>query len=306
LPSPGNLSSLCGGWLRGRKPWSSLTAESGLDNFGARYYQSQSGRWLLPDWSAVPVPVPYAVFSNPQSLNLYTYVGNNPVNAMDADGHQATGGNTSTGNNPYYMLGSAECGPNPGMSETNPLPSGPCAIVDSGKTLPATTSLSDLVSLQEKTQEQNITGEIRNTPTYQALVPLSSTLQYTVKSDDVHAVFAPETATHLNAAFRELNKDGIVPEITSGFRTFGEQASMRHGGSGKNPAAFWSWQEAGGAVDIHNPGDRQWQIIKSVMKKNGFDYGGRYGDPPHFDSRNFMKYQGARIIGALGYWAATQ
>jgi len=132
-----------------------LTAESGLDYFGARYYQSQTGRWLLPDWSAVPVPVPYAVFSNPQSLNLYTYVGNNPVNAMDADGHQASGGNTSTGNNPNYMLGSAECGPNPGVSETNPLPSGECAIVDSGKTLPATTSLYDQVSQTETAQQQN-------------------------------------------------------------------------------------------------------------------------------------------------------
>ncbi len=36
-------------------------AESELDYFGARYYESQTGRWLLPDWSAVPVPVPYAV-----------------------------------------------------------------------------------------------------------------------------------------------------------------------------------------------------------------------------------------------------
>ena len=33
------------------------------------------------------MPVPYATFTNPQSLNLYTYVGNNPVNAIDADGH---------------------------------------------------------------------------------------------------------------------------------------------------------------------------------------------------------------------------
>jgi RHS repeat-associated protein len=70
-------------------------AESGLDYFGARYYQSQTGRWLLPDWSAVSVPVPYAVFTNPQSLNLYTYVGNNPVNVIDADGHTGDG-NTTT------------------------------------------------------------------------------------------------------------------------------------------------------------------------------------------------------------------
>jgi hypothetical protein len=49
---------------------------------------------MLPDWSAVPAPVPYAPFTNPQSLNLYTYVGNNPINAIDADGHVAGNGNT--------------------------------------------------------------------------------------------------------------------------------------------------------------------------------------------------------------------
>jgi len=71
--------------------------ESGLDYFKARYYQSQTGRWLLPDWSDTPVPVPYATFSNPQSLNLYTYVGNNPVNEVDADGHVNQGGNLKVG-----------------------------------------------------------------------------------------------------------------------------------------------------------------------------------------------------------------
>ena len=71
-------------------------AESGLDYFGARYYQAQTGRWLLPDWSATPVPVPYAVFSNPQSLNLYTYVGNNPINAVDSDGHTQEPNGTMT------------------------------------------------------------------------------------------------------------------------------------------------------------------------------------------------------------------
>jgi RHS repeat-associated protein len=76
-------------------------AESGLDHFAARYYQSQTGRWLLPDWSATPVPVPYATFTNPQSLNLYTYVGNNPVNAVDADGHLTGNGNTGS-----YPIGS--------------------------------------------------------------------------------------------------------------------------------------------------------------------------------------------------------
>jgi RHS repeat-associated protein len=61
--------------------------ETGLDYFGARYYASALGRFLSADWSVVPTPVPYADFSNPQSLNLYTYVGNNPLNRTDPDGH---------------------------------------------------------------------------------------------------------------------------------------------------------------------------------------------------------------------------
>lgn len=64
-------------------------AESGLDNFGARFNSSQMGRFMTPDWSAAPMGVPYADFGNPQSLNLYSYVKNNPINATDVDGHCA-------------------------------------------------------------------------------------------------------------------------------------------------------------------------------------------------------------------------
>jgi RHS repeat-associated protein len=63
--------------------------ESGLDYFGARYYGSNMGRWMSPDWSAKEEPVPYAKLDNPQSLNLYGYVGNNPLSMADADGHDA-------------------------------------------------------------------------------------------------------------------------------------------------------------------------------------------------------------------------
>jgi len=49
--------------------------ETGLDYFGARYYSNGLGRWVSADWSAAPVPVPYADFNDPQSLNLYAYVG---------------------------------------------------------------------------------------------------------------------------------------------------------------------------------------------------------------------------------------
>jgi RHS repeat-associated protein len=61
--------------------------ESNLDDFGARYYLSSFGRFMSADWSGLPVPVPYADFTNPQSRNLYGYVGNNPLNLVDPDGH---------------------------------------------------------------------------------------------------------------------------------------------------------------------------------------------------------------------------
>jgi RHS repeat-associated protein len=61
--------------------------ESGLDYFIARYYSSNLGRFLQPDWAATATAVPYADFGDPQSLNLYSYVGNNPLAKADADGH---------------------------------------------------------------------------------------------------------------------------------------------------------------------------------------------------------------------------
>ena len=62
-------------------------AESGLDYFGARYYASNMGRWMSPDWAEKPEAVPYSSLDNPQSLNLYGYVNNNPLSKADKDGH---------------------------------------------------------------------------------------------------------------------------------------------------------------------------------------------------------------------------
>nr|WP_255551582.1 RHS repeat-associated core domain-containing protein [Granulicella sp. dw_53] len=63
-------------------------AESGLDYFGARYYTSSMGRWMSPDWADKPEAVPYSKLDNPQSLNLYGYVLNNPLSQKDDDGHE--------------------------------------------------------------------------------------------------------------------------------------------------------------------------------------------------------------------------
>jgi RHS repeat-associated protein len=63
-------------------------AESGLDYFGARYFASSTGRWMSPDWADKPEAVPYSSSGNPQSLNLYQYVLNNPLSQKDDDGHE--------------------------------------------------------------------------------------------------------------------------------------------------------------------------------------------------------------------------
>jgi hypothetical protein len=42
---------------------------------------------MSPDWADKPEAVPYSDLTNPQSLNLYGYVGNNPLSRVDKDGH---------------------------------------------------------------------------------------------------------------------------------------------------------------------------------------------------------------------------
>ncbi len=66
-------------------------AETGNDDFGARYYSSRIGRWLSSDWSAVPAPVPYANLTNPQTLNLYAMASDNPETFADLNGHYKCG-----------------------------------------------------------------------------------------------------------------------------------------------------------------------------------------------------------------------
>lgn len=65
--------------------------ETQNDNFDARMYSWRFGRWLSSDWSAVPVPVPYANLTNPQTLNLYAMVSDDPESFADLDGHSGTG-----------------------------------------------------------------------------------------------------------------------------------------------------------------------------------------------------------------------
>jgi RHS repeat-associated protein len=61
--------------------------ETGNDYFGARYLSAAQGRWTSPDSSSGPSSVPYADIRDPQTLNLYGYVRDNPLRLVDANGH---------------------------------------------------------------------------------------------------------------------------------------------------------------------------------------------------------------------------
>src|SRR5271157_5134911 len=86
--------------------------ESNNDYFFARYYNSAIGRFTTPDWSAKIEPVPYAQMGDPQSLNLYAYVLNNPIVHEDLDGHQTPCGGS----------GQPPCPPPPPPPPTPPPP----------------------------------------------------------------------------------------------------------------------------------------------------------------------------------------
>jgi RHS repeat-associated protein len=120
--------------------------ETGNDNFGARYYSNRLGRWLSADWSWVPAPVPYANMTNPQTLNLYAMVSDNPESFVDLDGHYP-GGEPSAG-----QVGVPEANPQPCLND----PKTNTSCNASGSPDPAT---SDALSTSTQQQVNTIRAQ---------------------------------------------------------------------------------------------------------------------------------------------------
>jgi hypothetical protein len=115
------------------------------------------------------------------------------------------------------------------------------------------------------------------------------------------ALFQPQLADPLGKAFGNLNQQGIVPTITSGFRNGTEQQRMIQGASGPYPAATLSLHQEGLAVDI-NSKDANFPSIKDALTGQGLTWGGTFStpDPVHFQAAPAGTRANAAMVAACG------
>ncbi len=95
-----------------RDPESGAGTGNGNDFFGARYYNSNVGRFLSPDNGVDQHP------ANPQSWNLYSYVHNSPLTSVDPDGHFASPTSIDSGiEGPLVSFGACSAGRCPDQAD---------------------------------------------------------------------------------------------------------------------------------------------------------------------------------------------
>ena len=254
---------------------------TGLDYAVNRHYDPQQGRFTQVD----PIGMKSVDLTDPQTLNLYAYVRNDPVNFADPTGMLTVG--PVNGGQLGVVTVRADAGPDWtalwelwlfGMQMNQRLMQ---PLVDGLPELPVITPPQNPV-------EVNKLGEPPIDCNQKLLVSLDSDLQVSY-GQNARPYFAPDFARAFSAAVRELNIAGIRPRINSAFRTIADQQRMRAGGAGRNPAASLSLHQAGYAVDINGTATQEFQTIRQVMESHGFTWGGRFRhrDPPHFEINPF-------------------
>jgi RHS repeat-associated protein len=202
--------------------------EIGLYYYKARVYSPTLGRFLSAD------PIGYG-----DGMNMYAYVGNDPVNRVDPLGlTQDVDLPTTDAVIPEPII----------VTGTKPPPIDVCTGVCSQFIYDRLT----MVDMPDVSQAMNELRERRETEQPQKpQCPLAKpTGNYRVGAN-ADPRFAPELSSILSQTLAELNAKGITPYITSGFRTSGDQARMRGGASGSNPAARVSNHQLGLSIDLN-------------------------------------------------------
>ncbi|MHB1418241.1 MAG: RCC1 domain-containing protein [Bacillota bacterium] len=141
-------------------------AETGLYYLKNRYYSPQQGRFLTKDAYGNDI-----IFKNPQTLNLYTYAGNNPMSNVDPDGNWFGSAAMHAAVQAYVIkhLNSYEGG---GAAPEVPIP---------GSSLLGGTGRADVVQNFDNT---NFVWEIKPDSTYGHLTGPSQLDRYVDKIDD--------------------------------------------------------------------------------------------------------------------------
>ena len=274
--------------------------ESGLDYFGARHYSSTMGRFMSPDPSAGY----YADITNPQSFNLYSYVMNNPLKFVDPSGLYCAWEDGTSDDDPKdggVGNGAGGCEDQGGhwTNDSNPCNGmdGCTSTFDWNKPTPYDASINDDGSISYQSSPAYSVDGL----SYTGCMLTSPAGNYNVGSNAID-VFQPGMANQLGNAITNLNAQGIVPTITSGFRTGADQQRMRDGGSGGNPVAQgYSHHQEGLAADFNTKGGN-FGATKNALTAQGLIWGGNFRkpDPPHFQQPAAGKPASAATVQKCG------
>jgi RHS repeat-associated protein len=211
--------------------------ESMLDNFGARFDSSNLGRFMTPDWAAKPTAVPYAHFGNPQSLNLYSYVENNPTTLGDLDGHCPVAS----------WLSCAAPKVAQALADAESSMSGTVSRWMSGSGLSKSTHAeANILNQSDKDRSVGLTSNVKiagaSAGASITLDPAKGKAQASIEAE-VHAV-----KTEMNFSSNSDGKGAVNGTVTNDFLT--AQASATYGSSGFGVKAEAQAETFGGTLSI--------------------------------------------------------
>ncbi len=282
-------------------------AENGLDNFLARHLAGAQGRFLSVDPDNAG-----ADLGDPQSWNGYGYVGNNPLVNTDPSGLLTLVPCNSSGVNPND--GSANCDNSGDTGDGNvnmangamPFPDvfdfsfywfGPSPT---GAGAPRSDSFLGLTG--GSTYTAGPPG-----PACLLMPPLLG--NYKSADSEVVPLFQPAMSVVLGLGIHNANRNGVTPQMTSGFRSRAAQiraaAQARAAGRAAAPPDR-SLHQTGDAVDFGAAanGAANSAVIRQAMGAAGLTWGGplQPPDPPHYQLGDLSTRVDRRMLQACrGY-----
>ena len=246
----------------------------------------------------------YADITNPQSFNLYSYVMNNPLKFVDPSGLYCAWEDGTSDDDPKdggVGNGAGGCEDQGGhwTNDSNPCNGmdGCTSTFDWNKPTPYDASINDDGSISYQSSPAYSVDGL----SYTGCMLTSPAGNYNVGSNAID-VFQPGMANQLGNAITNLNAQGIVPTITSGFRTGADQQRMRDGGSGGNPVAQgYSHHQEGLAADFNTKGGN-FGATKNALTAQGLIWGGNFRKPdtPHFQQPAAGKPASAATVQKCG------